>query len=180
MVSRLLQSENYKGHRNDQAWPRVLARCPRQSSGSRATGTCDGTSNGRCEPESRDPHPILGWVSEERKHELLTRCRCLACRAATRDSGSYLEAMWLGRPCLVSHMDAGVEVVNPPEADWPPTSPARKAWRRRLSALGDGPEWAAWSDVLGWRLRTHFTAERFHERLIASSPRSSCAASPGF
>ena len=63
--------------------------------------------------------PIFGQVKEDVKQDLLMRCRCLALPSRGEGFGLvYLEAMRMGRPCLVSTVDAAREVVNPPEAGW--------------------------------------------------------------
>jgi glycosyltransferase involved in cell wall biosynthesis len=51
-------------------------------------------------------------VTEEEKQDLLRRCRCFAMPSRNEGFGLvYLEAMRLGRPCLVSDCDAGREIV---------------------------------------------------------------------
>jgi glycosyltransferase involved in cell wall biosynthesis len=79
----------------------------------------------------------------------------------------YLEAMRLGRPCLVSDCDAGREVVRPPEAGLavdPADSGALVDVLVRL--LGDGDEWRGWSEA-GRRLyETNFTARHYQNRLV--------------
>jgi glycosyltransferase involved in cell wall biosynthesis len=79
----------------------------------------------------------------------------------------YLEAMRLGRPCLVSKEDAGHEVVNPPEAglavDPGDSEELTKAVVRLMS---DGDEWREWSHRARLRYETHYTAEQFQMRLL--------------
>ena len=79
----------------------------------------------------------------------------------------YLEAMRMGRPCLVSNVDAGREVVNPPEAgvavDPDNTGEVADAIIRLLSP---GPRWNEWSAQARARYEAQFTAAHFHCRLI--------------
>ena len=111
-----------------------------------------------------------GWVTEAKKQELLTHCRCLALPSTNEGFGLvYLEAMRLGRPCLVSTLDAGFEVVNPPEAglavDIENEETLAAAICRLLAAEA---EWAAWSRQARQRYEARFTAGHFHERLAAA------------
>jgi glycosyltransferase involved in cell wall biosynthesis len=81
----------------------------------------------------------------------------------------YLEAMRLGRPCLVSNCDAGREVVNPPEAGLavdPADASSLADGVCRL--LADGPEWHRLSQAARRRYEREFTAEHFQRRLIAA------------
>ncbi len=60
---------------------------------------------------------FLGRITEEEKQDRLDRCQCLAMPSRAEGFGLvYLEAMRMGRPCMVSTTDAAREVVNPPEA----------------------------------------------------------------
>jgi phosphatidylinositol alpha-1,6-mannosyltransferase len=108
-----------------------------------------------------------GTVSEEKKQELLGHCRCLALPSRNEGFGLvYLEALRMGRPCLVSTLDAGREVVNPPEAgiaaDVGNPGALADAVCRLLSI---GPEWIAWSRRARERYEAHFTAKHFQARL---------------
>ena len=66
----------------------------------------------------------------------------------------------------MSTLDAGREVVNPPEAglaaDVDKPGALADAVCRLLSA---GPEWAAWSRRARERYEAHFTAKHFQARL---------------
>ena len=81
----------------------------------------------------------------------------------------YLEAMRLGRPCLVSTLDAGREVVNPPEAGLAadPDNPHDLA-EAICRLLTPGPDWGIWSRQARVRYESRFTARHFQERLIAA------------
>jgi phosphatidylinositol alpha-1,6-mannosyltransferase len=109
-------------------------------------------------------------VSEERKQELLLRSRCLALPSRAEGFGLvYAEAMRLGRPCLVSTLDAGREVVSPPHAGLAADPDDRTQLAEsvyRLLTLG--PEWQAWSEAAQERYRASFTAGHFQDRLLAA------------
>lgn len=169
MVSRLLRSEDYKGHREMvAAWPAVLEQHPR------AELWIAGDGDLRPDLEQlvrarglRERVRFWGRVSDDEKHELLVRCRCLAMPSRGEGFGLvYLEAMRRARPCLVSTVDAGQEIVNPPEAGLAvdPGHPQHltEAVGRLLAP---GPEWAQWSARARRRYEACFTAARFHERL---------------
>ncbi len=119
VVSRLARDEDYKGHRElIQAWPRVLERLPTAQLWIAGEGDLRPILEQQVEHLglSSQVH-FLGRISEAEKETRLQRCRCLAMPSRGEGFGLvYLEAMRQGRPCLVSTLDAGREVVNPPEA----------------------------------------------------------------
>jgi phosphatidylinositol alpha-1,6-mannosyltransferase len=118
----------------------------------------------------REKVRFWGWVSEAKKRELLAHCRCLALPSRGEGFGLvYLEAMRLGRPCLVSTLDAGREVVHPPEAGLAadPQRPEELA-EAVCRLLSHGPAWVAWSHQARERYATHFTARHFQDRLLAA------------
>jgi phosphatidylinositol alpha-1,6-mannosyltransferase len=172
MLGRLLRSEDYKGHREMiEAWPRVLERIPD------AELWVAGDGDLREELERRVASRGLaqrirfwGWVSEPRKQELFARCRCLALPSRNEGFGLvYIEAMRSGRPCLVSTVDAGREVVNPPEAGLAvepgePTALAEATCR----LLRPGPAWESWSAQARERYEANFTAGHYRQRLLAA------------
>jgi phosphatidylinositol alpha-1,6-mannosyltransferase len=170
MIGRLRRSEDYKGHRQIiAAWPLVQARVP----GARLWIAGDGDLRPELEAQARclgldQAVQFWGRVTEERKQELLRRCRCLAMPSRAEGFGMvYLEAMRLGRPCLVSPFDAGREVVSPPLAglEVDPDSPESLALAvTRL--LDSGPEWQQLSRDARARYENEFTAEKFQERLV--------------
>ena len=170
MISRLVGSEDYKGHRSMiAAWPRVLERKP----GAQLWIVGDGDL--RSELERLVEHRNLcqrvrfwGWVSEARKHELLAQCRCLALPSRGEGFGMvYLEAMRMGRPCIVSNMDAGREVVDPPIAGLAadPAEPPQLV-EAVCRALTPGEEWDRWSKQARSRYEANFTAKHFQKRLM--------------
>ena len=172
MVSRLSRSEDYKGHREViSAWPLVLARIPEaqlwivgdgdlRPELERFVGTFGLASTVR----------FFGTVSEATKQQLLAECRCLALPSRGEGFGLvYLEAERLGRPCLVSTLDAGREVVNPPEAGLAVDPHDRDAIAAAICRLlADTVEWRAWSQQAVRRYESNFTARHFQERLVAA------------
>jgi phosphatidylinositol alpha-1,6-mannosyltransferase len=172
MLSRLHTREDYKGHREMiDAWPLVLKQKPEAE----LWIAGEGDLRSQLEREvarqgSRANIAFFGLLSERRKQELLTRCTCLALPSRGEGFGLvYLEAMRVGRPCLVSTLDAGREVVNPPEAGLAadiakPTMLADAVCR----LLNIGPEWVAWSRQARERYEARFTARHFQERLSAA------------
>jgi phosphatidylinositol alpha-1,6-mannosyltransferase len=170
MLGRLVRSEAYKGHAEIiSVWPRVRAQVP----GAKLWVAGDGDLRPDLEQLARsggcaDSVVFWGRVSEAKKAELLEGSRCLAMPSRGEGFGLvYLEAMRLGRPCLVSNQDAGREVVRPPEAglEADPADPEAltSALRRLLQA---GPEWNAWSAAARRRYEACFTAAHFQARLL--------------
>jgi phosphatidylinositol alpha-1,6-mannosyltransferase len=170
MLSRLLRSEDYKGHREMiAAWPLVLERIPNAQLWIAGDGDLRADLEQMAQARGLGSRVrFWGWVSEERKQELLGHCRCLALPSRGEGFGLvYLEAMRLGRPCLVSTLDAGREVVNPPEAGLAadPRDPHALA-DAICRLLAPGPEWARWSLQARRRYESYFTARHFQERLV--------------
>ena len=172
MISRLSTAEDYKGHREVlNAWPLVLGRSPQ------ATLWIAGDGDLRPELERLandrgigDKVVFLGRVSEEQKQELLQRSRCLVMPSRGEGFGLvYLEAMRLGRPCLVSTVDAGREVVNPPEAGLAADPDNQEELADALSRLlADGSGWSQWSRQARRRYEQNYTAKHFQDRLLAA------------
>lgn len=170
MIGRLHRRENYKGHREViGAWPLVLERIP----DAELWIAGDGTLRPELEQLARevrvhDKIRFYGYISETEKERLIGNSRCLALPSAGEGFGLvYLEAMRMGRPCLVSTVDAGREVVNPPEAglavDTADSSAIACAVIRLLAA---GHEWDRWSHQARCRYAAHFTGEHFRQRLL--------------
>jgi glycosyltransferase involved in cell wall biosynthesis len=172
MISRLERNEDYKGHREMiRAWPAVLQRLPE------AELWIVGAGNLTTELEIlarecgvAERVKLFGWVSEERKQELLGRCRCLALPSRAEGFGLvYLEAMRVGRPCLVSTFDAGREVVNPPEAGLAvDTTNQLELIEALCKLLTPGAQWDDWSANARRRYDRLFTAAQFQARLAAA------------
>lgn len=170
MVGRLARSENYKGHREMiNAWPLVLERIPEAELWIAGAGDLRPTLEENVRRLGLQDHiRFWGRVSEGKKEELLARCRCLAMPSLGEGFGLvYVEAMRMGRPCLVSALDAGREVVNPPEA-------GLVADRDRPEELADavcrlltpGRVWDDWSRAARRRYDALFSAAHFQERLM--------------
>lgn len=170
MLGRLNRDEGYKGHRElIGAWPLVLQRRP----DARLWIVGDGDLREDLERQARragvaDRVRFWGHVDEEEKGRLARRARCLLLPSRGEGFGLvYLEAMRLGRPCLVSTVDAGREVVAPPEAGLAadPASPAELA-AATCRLLGPGAEWERWSEQARRRYEARFTAAHFQRRLV--------------
>lgn len=172
MVGRLRRTENYKGHKEMiGAWPLLLRSIPEAE----LWIAGDGDLRPELEQLSKrlgvqDRVRFHGYISEDEKEHLITQCRCLAMPSRGEGFGLvYLEAMRMGRPCLVSTLDAGREVVNPPEAGLavdPANSIAVASALNRLLTLG--PQWNSWSEQSRRRYATNFTREHFQQRLVST------------
>jgi len=172
MIGRLDKREDYKGHREViNAWSAVVRRVPD------AELWIVGEGDLRNELEQlaaasglQNKVRFFGRVSEEKKQEMLAQCHCLALPSRAEGFGLvYLEALRMGRPCLVSAVDAGREVVNPPEAglaaDLDQTDNLVGAI---CELLQPGPRWDNWSANARRRYEAAFTAKHFQERLISA------------
>ncbi len=172
MIGRLLKREDYKGHREViGAWPAVVSRVP----DAELWIAGDGDLRGELEQlaaahQLQDKVRFFGRVSEERKQELLAHCRCLVLPSRAEGFGLvYLEAMRAGRPCLVSSVDAGREVVNPPEAGLAVDLDREGDLVGAIcELLRPGPRWDTWSANARRRYEAAYTAEHFQERLISA------------
>jgi phosphatidylinositol alpha-1,6-mannosyltransferase len=170
MIGRMARDEGYKGHREViEAWPLVLELLP--------DARLWIVGEGNLKPELiklvidqglSDRVRFWGWVSEVEKQRLLTRAHCLALPSRGEGFGLvYLEAMRLGRPCLVSISDAGREVVDPPQAGVAVNPQDANSLAEALCRLMDrGPQWDQWSREAKKRYETLFTAEHFQRRLL--------------
>jgi len=171
MLSRLDKREDYKGHREMiGAWPLVLERLPD------AELWIVGDGNLRTELERLVAERKLdnrvrffGEVSEAKKQEMLASARCLALPSRGEGFGLvYLEAMRLGRPCLVSDQDAGREVVNPPEAGLAvDLQQPQQITESVCELLTTNARWQDWSAQARRRYEAFFTAEHFQGRLLS-------------
>jgi phosphatidylinositol alpha-1,6-mannosyltransferase len=172
MLSRLVKREDYKGHREMlDAWPLVLRQLPT----AQLWIAGDGDLRPELERVAADRGlgravRFLGFVSEQHKHRLLEQARCMAVPSRGEGFGLvYLEAMRLGRPCLVSTLDAGREVVDPPRHGLAvdPGDPAGLAEAAcRLMTIG--PEWQQWSTSARERFEHHFSARHYQRRLLST------------
>lgn len=172
MVSRLERSEDYKGHREViAAWPQVLTQRPD------ARLWIAGTGDLRPELEQMvqarglgEQVEFLGSIPDNEKEARLARCHALVMPSRGEGFGLvYLEAMRHGRPCLVSTLDAGREVVAPPEAGLAadPTDPHALS-TALVRLLTRDEQWAQWERAARERYARHFTASHFQQRLLTA------------
>jgi phosphatidyl-myo-inositol dimannoside synthase len=169
MLSRLDATQNYKGHRQMlAAWPEVLTHMPA------AQLWIAGGGDLRPQLERLVAQAGLsgsvrffGEISDADKGRLLADCRCFAMPSRGDGFGLvYLEAMRVGRPCLVSTIDSGREVVNPPEAGLAVNPESTSAVCEAVVRLmTGGPEWDKWSLQARQRYESHFTLRHFRARL---------------
>jgi phosphatidylinositol alpha-1,6-mannosyltransferase len=172
MIGRLSRADNYKGHREIiRIWPRILERMP--------SAELWIVGGGDLRPELEQLSNTLGLtrcirffgvLPEAGKEDLLARCRVLVLPSAAEGFGLvYLEAMRMGRPCIVSTLDAGAEVVNPPEAGVAVDlkDPAQTA-STILRLLTRGSEWEQIALRARQRYESSFTATHFEQRLLAA------------
>jgi phosphatidylinositol alpha-1,6-mannosyltransferase len=171
ILGRMARTEDYKGHRElIAAWPRVRDRVP----GAELLVAGDGDLRPDLEALAGQTCPgavrFQGRVSEAQKQDLLARARCLAMPSRGEGFGLvYLEAMRVGRPCLVSDQDAGREVVVPPEAGLAanPADPAALA-AAVADLIAPGVRWDDWSRAARARYEASFTAAHFGRRLLGA------------
>jgi phosphatidylinositol alpha-1,6-mannosyltransferase len=170
MLGRLDPRENYKGHQEViEAWPLVRSVIPNAELWIAGNGPLIASLKNVGERLGLQACVrFFGTVSEEQKELLLSRSRCLALPSRGEGFGlAYLEAMRLGRPCLVSQSDAGREVVAPPEAGIAVNVEDRTAIAAALVQLmRDGHHWKTLSQNARRRYETQFTADRFQCRLV--------------
>lgn len=172
MLSRLSKDEDYKGHREViGAWSRVLQNIPAAELWIVGDGDLRNDLE-RLVAELNLEKQVRFWghVSDDTKEELLQDCRCLVMPSRGEGFGLvYLEAMRVGRPCLVSTLDAGREVVNPPEAGLAANPDSEDELADTICRLlGSGPEWQQWSAQARRRYEENYTAKHFQERLLTA------------
>ncbi len=172
MLSRLSKDEDYKGHREViKAWSRVLKSIPNAELWIVGDGDLRQDLE-RLVTELQLAKQVRFWglVTEEAKEQLLRNCRCLVMPSRGEGFGLvYLEAMRAGRPCLVSTLDAGREVVNPPEAGLAANPDSEDELVESICRLlGDGPDWRQWSAQSRRRYEQSYTAQHFQARLLTA------------
>ncbi len=172
MIGRLARAEGYKGHREMiQAWPLVLEQAPDAQLWIAGDGNLRRDLEQLAQARGLNGHVrFLGEIPDAEKEDALRQCRFVALPSRGEGFGLvYLEAMRMGRPCLVSDTDAGREVVNPPEAGLAanPGNP-RQLSEAVVRLLAAGPEWSKWSEQARCRYESNFTARQFHERLLTA------------
>jgi glycosyltransferase involved in cell wall biosynthesis len=172
MLSRLERREDYKGHREMlDAWPFVLQRVPNAELWIAGDGDLRPDLE-RLVSEQGIGHAVrfLGFVSEERKEALLRDCRTMAIPSRGEGFGLvYLEAMRVGRPCLVSTLDAGQEVVRPPEHGLAVDPDDRASLVDALCRLlSEGPDWQQLCVRARERYEHNFSAAHYQQRLVSA------------
>ncbi len=167
MISRLDTRERYKGHDEVlSAWPLVQQQLPL----AQLWIVGDGDLRDDLESLTQDPSVrFFGRVTEPEKRKLIEASRCLVLPSRGEGFGLvYLEAMRSGRPCLVG-VDAGVEVVNPPEAGLSADPSDKESLVSALvRLLKPGMEWDCMAEGARRRYEKQFTANHFQERLLAA------------
>ena len=171
MISRLDARQDYKGHRQMiAAWPLVRERVPDAELWIAGGGDLRPHLETLVQQRQLgDSVRFLGQVSDDDKDRLMAECRCFAMPSQGDGFGLvYLEAMRMGRPCLVSNLDAGREVVNPPEGGLAvdPHAPNDVA-EAMQSLLSQGADWERWSGLARTRYESRFTGDHFRQRLTS-------------
>jgi phosphatidylinositol alpha-1,6-mannosyltransferase len=169
MVSRLDKRENYKGHREMiAAWRRIADR----NRDAELWIVGDGDLRPALERQAREYRlgevvRFFGSVENAERDRLITASRCLALPSRGEGFGLvYLEAMRLGRPCLVSTLDAGREVVDPPLGGLAVDPTDQTAIVEAICRLlTPGPDWETSSLNARCRYEARFTGPHFQERL---------------
>lgn len=172
ILGRMSRAEDYKGHRElIGVWRRVQQNIPQAQLWIAGDGDLRPELEHLVEEKGlRDAVRFYGEVTEAAKQLLVQQSRCLVMPSRGEGFGLvYLEAMRMGRPCLVSDCDAGREVVNPPEAGLAVNPGDPEALANAICRLlTPGPEWEAWSQHARRRYEENFTAAHFQQRLIAT------------
>ncbi len=172
MLGRLVRSEDYKGHREMlAAWRYVRRQLPEAE----LWIAGDGDLRPQLERFTAakglgDAVRFFGHVSEDEKQQLIADSRCLALPSRAEGFGLvYLEAMRLGRPCLVSTLDAGREIVAPPQAGLAADPDQHEVLAGVVcDLLGGDSRWQEWSAAAQIRYVQHFTGRQFQDRLRAA------------
>jgi phosphatidylinositol alpha-1,6-mannosyltransferase len=172
VVGRMDRREGYKGHKELlRAWPNVLRCHPRAELWLVGSGDLEmELRQAVVYTGLKESIKFYGRVSDEVKRQLIRRARCLLLPSRGEGFGLvYLEAMRQGRPCLVSTVDAGQEVVSPPAAGLavdPNDFDSLGASVSRL--LTAGTEWDLWSSRAQALYESTYTAAHFEKRLLAA------------
>ena len=174
MIGRLDAGERYKGHHEVIAvWPDVQQVIPAAQLW--IAGEGDLRDELQDEVQQRQLHGavrLFGRVSEGEKEALLQAASALVLPSTGEGFGLvYLEAMRLGRPCLVG-TDAGREIVDPPKAGMS-VEPSNKQQlvQAIVALLTPGAAWQQMSEAARHRHAEHFTAAHFQSRLVAALQR---------
>jgi phosphatidylinositol alpha-1,6-mannosyltransferase len=169
IVGRIARSEDYKGHRQlIGAWPLVQKHTSDAELWIVGTGDLEPELKTLVPPQATKAVRFYGRISDDQKNDLLRRCRCFVMPSEMEGFGLvYLEAMRMGRPCLVNSIGAGLEVVRPPEAGLAVDPNNRVELAQTVSRLlGEGPDWDGWSEGARRRYEGEFTERDFQDRLV--------------
>jgi len=167
MIGRMAIGEAYKGHKEIiSIWPQIRTHIPNAE----LWIAGDGDLRSELEDLAGDGIRFLGRISEEQKLHIINQSRALLMPSRAEGFGLvYLEAMAQGRPCLVSHIDAGREVVNPPEAGLAVDPKNKNALIDSIvRLLTPGIEWKIWSRQARQRYQQQFTVIHFQQRLLTA------------
>lgn len=169
MISRLDSAERYKGHEEViAAWPEVLKRIPGAQLWIVGDGDLtDDLQAQAAASDSSDAIRFFGRITDEQKQALLRRARCLLMPSVGEGFGLvYLEAMRLGRPCLVG-LDGGHSIINPPEAGYSVTHRTPQEISDAVTRLLTLDEaWHRQSEAARARYAARYTAGAFRARLV--------------
>jgi len=176
IVGRMQRGEEYKGHTElIRAWPRVLNQMANAELWIVGGGNLESELKRQVQESNLEGRiRFFGAVSDQEKERLIRNARCLALPSRGEGFGLvYLEAMRLGRPCLSSTIDAGREVINPPETGLSvdPDDPVAIS-DAVVRLLTPGAEWERWSADARLRYRSEFTAKRFEDRMLLALGRA--------
>jgi phosphatidylinositol alpha-1,6-mannosyltransferase len=168
IIGRMSKTEDYKGHRElISIWPQVRQRVP----AAELWVVGAGDLKPELERLSKDQVGIrfYGKVSEDEKQDLLRRCRVFVMPSRNEGFGLvYLEAMRLGRPCLVGDTDAGREVINSPEAGFEVNSSNQSELLRSLLVLLEKKSiWDSISENAFNRWKSMYTSKLFVNRFVS-------------
>ena len=172
IIGRMVRAEDYKGHREViAAWAAVRNALPD------AELWIIGDGDLRADLEltvaaldMKQGVHFMGRLPDAERDVALAQSHALLMPSRGEGFGLvYLEAMRYGRPCLVSTLDAGREVVNPPEAGLAVNPDDREALVSAICRLiTPGTEWERWSRQSQQRYDSRFTAAHYQQRLLAA------------
>lgn len=169
MIGRIARTEAYKGHEAViAAWPEVRRRIPGAEMHVIGPGDLyDELRTLSIRYGVADACHLHGPVSQERKEALLLNSRCMALPSRNEGFGlAYIESMRLGRPCLVSNLDAGREVIHPPEAGLAADPGDSEGLINALCRLLTvDSQWETWSTRSRARYEAMYTESAFVARL---------------
>ena len=166
MIGRLDARERYKGHHEIiRCWREVRLQIPEAQLWIVGDGDLRAELEVLASKEQvADSVRFFGRVSEAEKDALIRAARCLALPSRAEGFGLvYLEAMRLGRPCLVG-TDAGGEVIQPPAGGLRVDPADRRELVQSLIQLLERSE--QWRQSTRARYDEHFTAAKFQARLL--------------